>query len=795
MSARKGTISRVTVPAQRLDYGSPGGDSARLERPLVSALMVIWRGRWIVLICTLLGLAYGIYKVATYVPVYRSSSTIYLKPPPLVLGPGFTNPNDSAGYLYTQCEIIHSTANLTSALSFPGVLDTDCLRNAEDPVAYLKNAVFAGPEKEGSLITVWMNSQKAQDAATIVNGVVGAYKQYQSEQDEYTYAGITKIITKRIDDLTEESKSIQKKLAEFRSEHKDAISDGMGKSGSQIQRMLADAQQKQMEFDLAVKEAATYGNNAMQLKHLVDEVNTRTHMQPDPDPVLDPSMVAEFNQNRSRLLGIMPKNPQFQTINARQKALEAELKRQNDAAVAKYNGYLTAELDAASKAVETLQAKADEEHKQLIGNYAIQSELDALNLQKSQTDEELKRLDGQLRPLANPGDMTSLSVKVLEIAKPALDTDGPKRSQTLMLGVVGGIMFGLGGALLLEMMEQRLRTVDEISKLLSPSVLGSVPRILPRPGPMDKNVLRAPWLRYLKSAWSMGSGRSAVSLKERGQIMHLQPRTDVAEAYRSIRTAIYFGLDGQPSKSILITSPSSGDGKTTLASNLAIAIAQTGRRVLLIDADCWHPAQSAIFELQDGPGLTEILEGSAILSDVVRKTEIPNLEILPCGKIPENPAELLGGQSWLDLLTLASEQYDQILIDSPPVVPITDARILSASVGATILVLRAEKSTRRNADDAFEALTSVGASILGMVVNDVARQSGGRSYQYYQYAADRGARTWAGRGISSATNGLHGSGNGGSGNGGSGNGNGNGHPKHLPGVVIDADITVDPDRR
>ena len=110
--------------------------------------MVVWRGRWIVLVCVILGLVYGIYKVATYVPMYRSSSTIYLKPPPLVLGAAFNNPNDSAGYLYTQCEIIHSTANLTNALSETvggkGVSETDCIRNADDPVGYLKNAVFAG---------------------------------------------------------------------------------------------------------------------------------------------------------------------------------------------------------------------------------------------------------------------------------------------------------------------------------------------------------------------------------------------------------------------------------------------------------------------------------------------------------------------------------------------------------------------------------------------------------------------------------------------------------------------------
>ena len=142
---------------------------------------------------------------------------------------------------------------------------------------------------------------------------------------------------------------------------------------------------------------------------------------------------------------------------------------------------------------------------------------------------------------------------------------------------------------------------------------------------MDKNLLRSPWLRYLKAALSIGNGAE--------QCFAERARADDAPAAqkpmllrRIARSAPQFisGSRGDPAKSILITSPASGDGKTTLASNLAIAIAQTGRRVLLIDADCWHPAQSAIFEMQDGPGLTEILEGAAVLKDVVQKTQTAN---------------------------------------------------------------------------------------------------------------------------------------------------------------------------
>jgi capsular exopolysaccharide synthesis family protein len=273
---------------------------------------------------------------------------------------------------------------------------------------------------------------------------------------------------------------------------------------------------------------------------------------------------------------------------------------------------------------------------------------------------------------------------------------------------------------------------------------------------------------------------SAQSLMRRGQTMHLNPRSDIAESYRSIRTAIYFGLQRQPAKTILVTSPSAGDGKTTLASNLAIAIAQAGRRVLLIDADCWHPTQHQIFGLGDGPGLTTVLRKKATLEEMVRKTDIENLEILPCGELPNNPAELLGSAALVDLLTQAAGTYDQVLIDSPPVVPITDARILAANCGATILVLRAGKSTRRSADEAFEVLSSVNAHILGLVVNDVARQARSHAYQYYNYSTVSDREDWNQYAPTEESNG-HAAPNG---------QNGNGHIVHLPGVIVEPDETT-----
>jgi len=239
---------------------------------------------------------------------------------------------------------------------------------------------------------------------------------------------------------------------------------------------------------------------------------------------------------------------------------------------------------------------------------------------------------------------------------------------------------------------------------------------------------------------------------------------------------------------LLVTSPSPGDGKTTMASNLAIAIAQSGRRVLLIDADTRKPMMHKIFNLSDEVGLSSVLLGEAKLDQAIQKVAAPNLEVLPCGPLPPNPSEILNSQGFLDLVNSLCLQYDQIVIDSPPVEPVTDARILAASCDTTVLVLRAEKSTRRLSAHARDALIGVGANLLGVIVNAVPRGQGGYTYYsgygYYHYGY--GQRHSGNNGSSSSNGQSNGSGSNGNGhtNGnGNGNGNGKGH-KEIKAITV-----------
>jgi capsular exopolysaccharide synthesis family protein len=228
-----------------------------------------------------------------------------------------------------------------------------------------------------------------------------------------------------------------------------------------------------------------------------------------------------------------------------------------------------------------------------------------------------------------------------------------------------------------------------------------------------------------------------------GQVVCRRPKSAVAEAYRTIRTAVFFGSVKRQAKLMLVTSPAPGDGKSTLVSNLAIAMAQAGQRTLVVDADFRRPVQHKIFEADAGRGMSDILIRRCTIDEAVQPGPVKGLDILPCGTEVPNPSELLNSDAFAQVLSELSERYARIVIDSPPVGPVADGQILATMCDVVLLVLRAEQSTRRQSRHARDALLSVGAHILGVILNDVPRAHGwyghysGYGYGYYSGYGDR----------------------------------------------------------
>jgi len=207
----------------------------------------------------------------------------------------------------------------------------------------------------------------------------------------------------------------------------------------------------------------------------------------------------------------------------------------------------------------------------------------------------------------------------------------------------------------------------------------------------------------------------------------------LSEAYRNIRTSVLLSFSGKPPKRIVITSPNPAEGKTTTVVNTAIALSQTGAKVLIIDADLRKPRMHKVFNDENDTGLSNLLSGNADLESVIKKTKVPNLSYIQSGPIPPNPSELIGSSLFKSMMETLSERFDHIVIDSPPILGFADSVILSVSVDGIILVVLGGKTPRETLHRAKEVLYQVNAKILGVVINRVDIHRSDYGYYYYRH--------------------------------------------------------------
>ncbi|WP_144512772.1 CpsD/CapB family tyrosine-protein kinase [Bacillus sp. FJAT-22090] len=211
----------------------------------------------------------------------------------------------------------------------------------------------------------------------------------------------------------------------------------------------------------------------------------------------------------------------------------------------------------------------------------------------------------------------------------------------------------------------------------------------------------------------------------------LSSKSIVSEQFRTLRTNINFSMPDKELKTLLITSSSPGEGKSTVAANMAVVFSQEGKRVLLVDADMRKPTVHHTFHVTNTEGISNLLSRKSVLEDVVKTCEIDNLSIITCGPIPPNPAELLSSQTMQKLLGEMSNKYDLVIFDAPPVLSVTDAQILSNKCEGTVLILNSGKTEKNALLKAKETLKSSKANILGVVLNNFQLQKNHYYYQYY----------------------------------------------------------------
>jgi len=294
----------------------------------------------------------------------------------------------------------------------------------------------------------------------------------------------------------------------------------------------------------------------------------------------------------------------------------------------------------------------------------------------------------------------------------------PNKKMNILVGIFLGIGLGVGYAFIREFLDNTVKAVEHLERK-GLVILGIIPDML---GANPKSSIKK------ISAPSKGG----TDFKRR-LITYEDPKSPISESYRSLRTNIsYASTIDKKIKSLLITSSQPGEGKSTTTANLAIAFAQLRKKTLLVDADLRKPVQHNVFSHNRAPGLSEFLIGDVTdLDSIIHATKIDNLSIITAGGLPPNPSELLGSEKMSSLVNMLEAEWDMVIFDSPPIVAVTDASMISAELDAIALVVKAGQTERSAVDRALDTIRNVKAPIIGAILNGASQESLGGKYAYY----------------------------------------------------------------
>ncbi|MBO3088798.1 polysaccharide biosynthesis tyrosine autokinase [Cellulomonas dongxiuzhuiae] len=300
------------------------------------------------------------------------------------------------------------------------------------------------------------------------------------------------------------------------------------------------------------------------------------------------------------------------------------------------------------------------------------------------------------------GGPSNVKLTVVRVSDAPSNPSEPNTRLNTTMGLLIGIALGVGTALLREMLDTRVRSEADVAQLTDGPVVGVIA--------FDEDAATRPL------------------------IVQSAPHSPRAEAFRRLRTNVQFLTVGTQSKSIVVTSSLPGEGKSTTTINLAIALADAGTSVALVDADLRRPSIANFLGLEGGVGLTTVLIGRATVAEVVQPWGNGQLHVIPSGQIPPNPSELLGSPAMASFVESLASRYDVVLIDTPPLLPVTDAAVLSKIAGGVLMVVGAGKVHRNQFTEALGMLESVSARTLGLIVNREPRERS-NVYQYYRYSS------------------------------------------------------------
>jgi capsular exopolysaccharide synthesis family protein len=684
--------------------------TARELRHYVHVLQKRWRILVAVLLAT--GTATFIYTVRQQKVYEATCSLIIESTAPQVLE-GVKDVIEIAAssreFYQTQYRIIRSQEVaqrvLDSVVSPHGLQDAKS--NRQDQIDSLLKRVKVLGVRDSRIANIIVRDRDPQQAAKIANSFADTYIDRNLEYKLEGARSASSWLGEQTVELRKRLEESELALYQFKKDHSLldlGLDDRQGMTRQNLQTLnlrLSDIKAKRLEADSMRKLILAAKNNIAEKESLPE--------------IRDNSVIVKLRETYLELSKLKAdleskygeKHPKIENIQLQMQAIRKD--------------YLH-ELDQVLQAFDKrYQAIVDTEAS--LSRWMTQERNMALDLAKLEVDyrpmardaENNAKVFGQVTQRHKEIDLTGLlranNVRILDRAVVPRVPVSPDLPSNLSLGLVLGLILGLLLVFGIEALDNTVKTPEAAESLVGAPLLG----ILPMLGEQRHRTLADPAQRDLT--------------------VHREPTSVAAEACRSIRTNLMFLSAQREIQLIVVTSPGPQDGKTTAAISLAITMAQAGARVLLVDTDMRKPRIHRSFSVKATKGISTFIVGDSDLSEAIVSTEIPNLDLLPCGPTPPNPAELLHTERFRDALAECRRRYDKVILDAPPTAPVTDPAVIGRAADGVILVLRAGHTTREAAVYARRHLTDAGANILGLVINQTDGKGDRYGYGYGYYPA------------------------------------------------------------
>jgi polysaccharide biosynthesis transport protein len=551
------------------------------------------------------------------------------------------------------------------------------------------------PIRASSLVEIKYRSPDPEYAAWAANEVANQYKLYTLESRLNATKEANSWLSDQLKEQRAKVDAADRALQDYKETNNAAAVDD--RQNIVVQKLTAiQTQVVEARFELVGKEAVYQQYLALQkagkpldsLPAIVANEAIQT---------LKTNLAGLRDEHARLTVQFGEKMPQVIASNARITQAETELQ----ASMANVVASVESDYRAAAARVHSIESSLNQQKGEAMGLDRKMMEYSQLSMDAKSERQLYEKLLEQFNEGGVSGEFKGSNIQVVDAAETPQGPILPQVQRDLMMSAAGGLVLAIVLAFGFEYFDSRLKSPDEVKAHLSLPFLGMIPVVGGK-----ETVTEAPMLQDSVSP-------------------------AFAEAIRAVRTAVLFSSADEGSRSLMITSTGPHEGKTLVSSSLAITLAQAGQKTLVIDADMRRPRMHEALDRPQEPGLSNVLVGDTKLADAARATAVPNLTFLAAGHIPPNPAELLGSKKYAELLADLRSKYDWIVIDAPPVMPVTDAALVANRAQGVLFVVGSEMTPRQNAAAAIEQLKNANARFVGVVLNRVHIQR--HSYYYSPY--------------------------------------------------------------